>query len=140
MAELATMPWVKAHSTWRSSSYLPGNPFATPWRDSDAVLFDIGPHSISQLEGILGTAVHGQVTRRTPTAVDLEVHHQSGATSTVRIDVGADVVALEEELILWGTEGKVVVPLVPVDAQAAFGRMLDHLALDMSWSARCCVP
>ena len=131
MAELAAHPWAKARSTWRSNAYRPGSPFATSWRDGDAILFDIGPHVISQLEAILGPAVHGQVTHRTPTAIDLEVHHQERAVSTARIDVAADVPALEEELTLWGADGRVDVPLLHVDAIAAFGRMLDHMARDM---------
>jgi predicted dehydrogenase len=135
MAELASTPWTNAHTTWRSSSYLPGNPFATPWRDSGAVLFDIGPHAISQLEAILGRTVHGQITTKAPTQVDLELHHQGGATSTVHIDVGADVPALEEQLTVHGAEGTVAVPLLALDPKAAFARLLDHLAKDMQQDA-----
>jgi predicted dehydrogenase len=131
MTEKARTPWTRAEATWRSSAYLPGNPFATQWRDSDAVLWDIGPHSISQLEAILGPTKHGQILDKGRTSVDVALHHKGGATSTVRIDVGADVETMEEELTLWGPQGPVEVPLSPVDATAAFGRLLDHLAGDI---------
>ena len=129
---LAAEPWTRARSEWRSGAFLPGSPFAVAWRDADAVLYDIGPHAISQLEAILGPVGEGRMVASTPTSIALELRHVGGAQSEVFVDVGADVPALEEELTLWvpGVEHHPV--LETVDPRRAFGQLLDRLAADIS--------
>lgn len=132
--ELATRPWTHALSTWRSNAYLPGNPFATPWRDEAAMLYDIGPHLIAQLESILGTVISGERSQHSPTALELTLRHQGGTTSRIQVDVGADVQQLEETLTLWaadaGEDGEQVA-LASVDPRNAFASLLGILAEDI---------
>lgn len=129
---LSMEPWARARSEWRSSAFLPGNPFATPWRDADAVLYDIGPHSISQLEAILGRVQAGRITARTATSVTVALHHVGGAQSEVLIDVGADVPSLQEKLTLWTPTAEHEAELEELEARPAFGRLLDRLAADIT--------
>jgi len=132
MRALAAEPWTRARSEWWSSAYLPGNPFATPWRDANAVLYDIGPHSISQLEAILGNVQEGVMVARTATSVALVVRHVGGAESEVLIDVGADVPSMRESLTLWTPTAQHQPVLEDVQTHAAFGRLLDRLVTDMA--------
>lgn len=131
MRSLATTPWTRARSEWWSSAYLPGNAFATPWRDANAVLYDIGPHSISQLEAILGNVHEGLMVARTATSVALVLRHVGGARSEVFIDVGADVPSMREALTLWTPTVEHQAVLEDVQAHAGFGRLLDRLVADM---------
>lgn len=132
MRALAAEAWTRARSEWWSSAYLPGNPFATPWRDANAVLYDIGPHSISQLEAILGNVQEGATVAKTATTVRLHLRHLGGAESEVFIDVGADVPSMREALTLWTPKAQHQPALQDVQTHPAFGRLLDRLVADMT--------
>jgi len=132
MRALAEERWTRARSEWWSGAYLPGNPFATPWRDANAVLYDIGPHSISQLEAILGNVQKGEMVAQTATSVALTLRHTGGAESEVFIDVGADVPSMREALTLWTPKAQHQPALEDVQAHASFGRLLDRLMADMA--------
>jgi predicted dehydrogenase len=119
--------WAGGHASWLGSVYSESSPFNTPWRREKGALWDLGPHVISLLWPILGAVerVTAEVGRGDVT--HLVLHHQSGATSTATLTLGAPEAADGFDLQVWGERGRSSVPALAADPSVALRVALGEL-------------
>ena len=65
-----------------SGAALPGSPFATPWRDRNSALLDLGPHVLDLLDAIAGPIRAVSAVREPSGCLALTLRHSRGAIST----------------------------------------------------------
>jgi predicted dehydrogenase len=111
--------WAGGSATWLGSVYSPSSPFNTPWRREKGGLWDLGPHALSLLWPILGPVRHVTADAGRGDLTYLVLHHDSGATSTATLTLGAPAAADGFWLEIWGEHGRQAMPNLsggPVDA------------------------
>ena len=112
--------------SWLGS--LAGTPFAaSPWRQEQGALWDIGPHALSLLVPALGPVVAVQAGAGLRDTVHLVLTHESGTASTVSLSHTVAPMSSGIECYVHGDAGRLV--LLP-DADApveAFRVAVDEL-------------
>lgn len=120
--------WEHASAEWIAASFLEGNAFAGPWREQAGALLDVGPHVLSQLEFLLGRVADVSINQWDSQGdLSLAFRHETGAESTMRVNVHTPVAQTCESLVLTAGDLTLSSPVGPIDQCAAFGRMIDHL-------------
>ncbi len=102
--------WSGGHSEWIGSIFVPGSPFNTPWRREKGGLWDVGPHVLSLLWASLGPVVGVTAVRGAGDLTHLVLTHESGASSTATVTLGAPPAASATNLYVWGEAGRSVMP------------------------------
>lgn len=103
-------------ATWLSS--IAGSPFAaSPWRQQQGALWDIGPHCLSVLLPALGPVTAVQAGAGLRDTVHLVLTHRSGAASTVTVSHTVAPMAAGIEIHVHGDAGRVT--LLPEEDGAA---------------------
>jgi predicted dehydrogenase len=102
--------WSGGHSEWIGSISAPGSPFNTPWRREKGGLWDVGPHVLSLLWASLGPVVGVTAVRGAGDLTHLVLAHESGASSTATVTLGAPPAASATNLYVWGEAGRSVMP------------------------------
>jgi len=120
--------WAGGHATWLASVYAESSPFDTPWRRAKGALWDLGPHVISLLWPILGPVESVTTDKGRGDLTHLVLHHQSGATSTVTLTLGAPEAAEGFDLQVWGKHGRAAVPPLADDPAGSLRVALAELA------------
>jgi predicted dehydrogenase len=75
--------------TWLTGAVVPGSPFATPWRLSEGVLMDVGPHALDLVEACAGPITEVTLEANTAGLVGITCHHERGALSQMLLSFGA---------------------------------------------------
>jgi predicted dehydrogenase len=136
LAEVAGHDWSGGSGRWFGAAFAPDSPFNTPWRHEKGGLWDVGPHALAMLIPTLGPIR----TVKTAAAgagdlVHLVLEHESGATSTATLTVGAPPAAVHTDLVLWGPEGRSTMPFITGGAAEASGVAL-HELVEVATGAR----
>jgi len=135
-AAAASGPWVLARLESHSSLLLDaGTPFAaSAWRRERGALWDVGPHAIARLCGVLGPVVEVSAWRGDGDLVVLTLEHASGTVATVSL--AADVPSPSAGgLLLAGPEGTLAAPGVEdwtAASRDAYARALDQLVAEVA--------
>lgn len=124
----ATGGWRGAQVLWLGSVYSESSPFNTPWRRDKGGLWDLGPHAVALLSGILGPVEAVTADAGRGDLTHLVLHHQGGATSTATVTLGAPEAADGFELEVWGESGRSAIPPLADDPVTALRAALTELA------------
>ncbi|MET0415628.1 MAG: Gfo/Idh/MocA family oxidoreductase [Actinoplanes sp.] len=120
--------WTEGRVDHVGSIFAPGNPFgASAWRKESGGLWDVGPHALALLIGVLGpvTEVTGMAGPRDMTHVLLR--HAGGAISAMTLSVDSPPAAEREDAVFAGEAGVRAVPEMPWQPVEALGRAIDQL-------------
>lgn len=114
----ATGGWKGGWSRMLASLDAPGNPFSeSPWRrEQRGALWDVGPHALSNLSGLLGPIADLRAVGGEGDLVHLVLTHESGATSTASLSLSAPPEGSNFETGIWGETGTAILP--PSDTPA----------------------
>ncbi len=102
--------WSGGHSEWIGSVFSPDSPFNTPWRREKGGLWDVGPHVLSLLWASLGPVTGVAAVRGAGDLTHLVLTHESGASSTATVTLGAPPAASATNLYVWGEAGRSIMP------------------------------
>jgi predicted dehydrogenase len=118
----ATSGWKGGWSRMLASLDAPGNPFSeSPWRrERRGALWDIGPHALSNLSGLLGPIADLRAVGGEGDLVHLVLTHESGATSTASLTLSAPPEGISFETGIWGETGTAILPVGDTPAVDAF--------------------
>jgi predicted dehydrogenase len=129
LAELAAVPgWVGGSGLWLGSAFQEGSPFDTPWRRDKGGLWDVGPHAVSLMWAALGPVVAVRAEAGLGDIVHLVLRHESGATSTVTVTIGAVPAAARTTCFVWGGAGRSAMPTEHAGSEVALRVALAELA------------
>jgi predicted dehydrogenase len=118
---------------WYVGHAAAGSPFAaSPWRQADGALWDVGPHALSQLLPALGpvTAVTG--SRGEGDLVHVVLTHESGATSLMSLSMTMPAVAERVGVEFYDEHGWHVRPDGERDANEAYASALSDLVANIA--------
>ncbi len=124
--------WTSGHSLWLGNALADGSPFNTPWRHVKGALWDLGPHALATLWATLGPIQSVIALRGKDDLVHLSCTHQNGTTSTTTMTLNAGHEAEGFSMMLWGTEGRLNLPIDDLDVVEALVFALTSLA-DNIW-------
>jgi predicted dehydrogenase len=118
----ATGGWKGGWSRMLASLDAPGNPFSeSPWRrEQGGALWDVGPHALSNLIGLLGPIADLRAVGGEGDLVHLVLTHESGATSTASMTLSAPPEGTSFETGIWGETGTAILPPPETEAVDAF--------------------
>ncbi|MBW1596465.1 Gfo/Idh/MocA family protein [Streptomyces sp. JJ38] len=136
-----TGDWTTGRAEWFSPVFAPGHPqgepggspyAASPWRREKGALWDIGPHALSLLTGVLGDVdpedpAAVTAARGPGDTVHLLLRHASGASSTATVSHSVPPAASGVTAELRGAAGVATLPERDAPASAAYGRAVDAL-------------
>jgi predicted dehydrogenase len=131
--------WYGGQVLWLGSVYAGSSPFDTPWRRQKGGLWDLGPHAVSLLWAILGPVTSVTADAGRGDLAHLVLHHETGATSTVTLTLGAPDPADGFDLLVWGERGRSSIPALADDPVGALRVALAELA-DTARSGRASHP
>lgn len=128
LASVAESSWDGASALWISAAFGPGSPYTeSPWRREKGALWDVGPHLLAMLTPALGPVTRVSADAGRGDLVHLVLHHESGASSTASLTLGAPVEASRVELTLWGASGRSAMPAGGVPAEVALRTAVQEL-------------
>ncbi|MFG2720348.1 Gfo/Idh/MocA family protein [Streptomyces sp. NPDC048416] len=137
--QTGTEGWFTGHARWYGSLFTPGaerSPYAaSPWRGEKGALWDVGPHALAVLAGVLGEVTQVTAAPGLGDTAHLILRHASGASSTADLSFTAPPAAAGVEVRLLGAAGSAAMPEWG-GALDAFGAAIDALLA----SARTGVP
>ncbi|WBQ06559.1 Gfo/Idh/MocA family protein [Kribbella sp. CA-293567] len=118
----ATGGWKGGWSRMLAALDAPGNPFSeSPWRrEQRGALWDVGPHALSNLTGLLGPIGDIRAVGGEGDLVHLVLTHESGATSTASLSLSAPPAGSNFETGIWGETGTAILPRGDTPAVDAF--------------------
>jgi predicted dehydrogenase len=118
----ATGGWKGGWSRMLASLDAPGNPFSeSPWRrEQRGALWDVGPHALSNLTGLLGPVADIRAVGGEGDLVHLVLIHESGVTSTASLSLSAPPAGANFETGVWGETGTAILPRSDAPAVDAF--------------------
>jgi predicted dehydrogenase len=115
-------------ATWLASIFQPGNPFGeSPWRRERGALWDVGPHALTALVATLGPVDDVVAGAGRGDAVNLVLHHASGASSTASLSLTAPPAAATTVLSVYGEAGIATMPPGPTTAADAYANAITAL-------------
>ncbi len=91
-----------------SGAFLPGSPFATPWRLQHGALLDVGPHVLDLMDAVAGPIAAIEYTGDPATMLALTSRHESGAIGQAFIS--SVVPGYLADLEVFGPEGILTAP------------------------------
>lgn len=114
----ATGGWKGGWSRMLASLDAPGNPFGgSAWRrEQRGALWDVGPHALSNLIGLLGPIADLRAVGGEGDLVHLVLTHESGATSTASMTLSAPPEGISFETAVWGETGTAILPRPETEA------------------------
>jgi predicted dehydrogenase len=102
--------WSGGHCEWIGAIFSPDSPFNTPWRREKGGLWDLGPHVLSLLWASLGPVTGVTAVRGAGDLTHMVLTHDSGASSTATVTLGAPPPASATSLYVWGEAGRSIMP------------------------------
>jgi predicted dehydrogenase len=125
--------WCGGVAAWFGSSLLESSPFNTPWRRDKGALWDLGPHVVSLLWGVLGPVTSVTADAGPQDVTHLVLHHQgsgdqAGPSSVVTVTQSGGAAAPGFEAYIWGAAGQSDAPALASDPVEALRTALTELA------------
>lgn len=120
--------WDAAAGLWLGSAFASDSPFDTPWRHEKGGLWDVGPHALAMLSGVLGPIERITARAGRRDLVHLVTGHASGASATYSVSIDAPEAAAVTSLTVWGPAGRTELPAGPADPSAALATAARELA------------
>jgi hypothetical protein len=119
---------------WISAALHPSSPYShSPWRQDDGMVWDVGPHVLSQLIFVLGPIKWCVIDSvEDDGLVSVAFHHESGATSSARMTARALPEQKEEWMTLTGPAGEALCPAEPMDFVTAHQNSVSALMAQIS--------
>ena len=108
LAQAAGFPVTGARAAFVSGAFLPGSPFATPWRLEHGALLDVGPHVLDMIDAAAGPIESLEVTGDPLNWLAITTRHAGGAIGQVAIS--SFVPGNLWECTLFGPEGELAAP------------------------------
>ncbi|MGW2812086.1 Gfo/Idh/MocA family protein [Streptomyces sp. NPDC001415] len=106
--------WFSGRAQWYGSLFTPGaerGPYAaSPWRGEKGALWDVGPHALAVLTGVLGEVTALTAAAGPGDTAHLILRHASGASSTADLSFTAPPAAAGVEVSVLGEAGRAVMP------------------------------
>ena len=102
-----------------------GGPFATPWRLTEGVLLDLGPHLLDLLEQVAGPFVSVSARRNRHDAVAIAGLHAEGALSSVLLSGRAGGPGIQR-LVAFGESGSLTYDPGELDESVCFRIAFDE--------------
>ena len=122
--------WQGGGGAWMGSVFTePGSPFAaSPWRRRKGALWDLGPHMLALALPLFGPVESVTAATLPPEAVNLILHHQGGARSSLTLSQSVPPSAAAIRFQLQGAERRSVLPPFTLDhlvaLEAAVGQLV----------------
>ena len=121
--------WHGGRAVWFGSIFDPGNPFgASPWRQREGALWDVGPHALSVALPVLGPVDDLIAARGLGDTTHVVARHISGASSTLALSLTVPPAATMKEFMVYGPDGISTMPYEGIDAVSAFRRAFGQLS------------
>jgi predicted dehydrogenase len=135
--------WYGGVAAWFGASLLESSPFNTPWRRDKGALWDLGPHVLSLLWGVLGPVTSVIADAGPADVTHLVLHHQGlhhqdlhdrglhdrgGPSSVVTVTQSGGEAAPGFEAYIWGAAGQSDAPTLASDPTVALRTALTELA------------
>ncbi|HRY09695.1 MAG: Gfo/Idh/MocA family oxidoreductase [Actinobacteria bacterium] len=102
------VPITGLRTSFVSGAFLPGSPFATPWRLQHGALLDVGPHVLDLMDAVAGRIERIEYTGDPATMLALTTRHESGAIGQAFIS--SVVPGYLADLEVFGPEGILSAP------------------------------
>lgn len=102
------VPITGLRTSFVSGAFLPGSPFATPWRLEHGALLDVGPHVLDLMDAVAGRIDEIAYTGDPATMLALTTRHESGAIGQAFIS--SVVPGYLADLEVFGPEGVLTAP------------------------------
>lgn len=113
---------------WLTSHSGPDNPYAgSAWRHEHGGLWDVGPHTLSQLIPALGPVTDVVGARGQNDLVHLVLTHEGGRTSRMSLSLRMPVAVDRVDVEFYGEGGFVQQPQHERDVADAYARAIDEL-------------
>jgi predicted dehydrogenase len=120
--------WHGGRATLFGSIYTEASPYAgSVWRHEYGGLWDIGPHALSLLCGVLGEVAEVTATQGPRQTAYATLRHTTGAVSTMELTLDSALAAARNEVVLHGEAGWLTLPGFDGDPLASFGRAITQL-------------
>ena len=118
---------------WYVGHAAEGSPFAaSPWRQRDGALWDVGPHALSQLLPALGPVSAVAGARGRGDLVHVVLTHESGATSVMSLCMTMPAGGERVEIEFYDDHGWHSRPNRERDVEDAYARALSELLADVA--------
>ena len=134
--------WPAGTAMWLSGAALGGPYAASPWRQEQGALFDVGPHVLDLLDAALGTITDVALARhdRPSDTWQVTLDHVDGARSTATLSLRTPIQPTAFQLALHGSEGYLELNRRETPATECYAVMLDEFlaAVDGEWSGHPC--
>jgi predicted dehydrogenase len=108
LTRAATFPTIGVRAAFVSGAFLPGSPFATPWRLREGALLDVGPHILDLMDAAAGPIESIDITGDPLTWVAVTTRHAGGAIG--QAGISSVVPGYHWECTLFGPEGALLAP------------------------------
>jgi predicted dehydrogenase len=132
--------WNAGYVRMYASIFEPGSPYAqSQWRRERGALWDIGPHALSILVPALGPVTHVLADRGPGDLVNVVLHHESGAASTMSLSLTAPPGSRGGIWQLFGQDEQTTMPESATTAVEALGACISELLTDQPgpWAHPC---
>jgi predicted dehydrogenase len=120
--------WHAGYVRMYASIFEPGSPYAqSAWRRERGALWDVGPHALSILVPVLGPVTHVLADRGPGDLVNVVLHHESGAASTLSLSLTAPPGSRGSSWQLFGREQQTSMPDGTASSVEAMGVCISTL-------------
>lgn len=118
---------------WYAGHAAAGSPFAaSPWRQQDGALWDVGPHALSHLLPALGPVTDVSGSRGEGDLVHVVLTHETGATSVMSLSMTMPSSAERVGVEFYDHDGWHARPDRERDVDDAYARALSELLADVA--------
>lgn len=108
LAQAHAVPITGLRTSFVSGAFLPGSPFATPWRLQQGALLDVGPHVLDLMDAVAGRIEVIEYVGDPSMMLALTTRHESGAIGQAFIS--SVVPGYLSDLEVFGPEGILSAP------------------------------
>ncbi|MCK2237642.1 MULTISPECIES: Gfo/Idh/MocA family protein [unclassified Crossiella] len=119
--------WTGGSVRWLTGAVLGGPYSASPWRQTDGAVLDIGPHAIDLLDAALGPVQEVIAAHRGPDDLcHLVLGHEGGASSTLTLSLRLPIQPSVVDIAVYGQHGHRALGSGEFSAQDCFTALLDE--------------
>lgn len=127
LKEAHSVPITGLRTSFVSGAFLPGSPFATPWRLEHGALLDVGPHVLDLMDAVAGPIETIGYTGDPATMLALTTRHESGAIGQAFIS--SIVPGYLADLEVFGPDG---ILSAPDRSDAERGEVMQAIAAEFA--------
>jgi predicted dehydrogenase len=118
--------WECGRAEWATRAE--GGPFGnSPWRYEKGGLWDVGPHALAVLTGVLGDVVEVVASGGIRDQVHIALRHAGGASSTASLSLTVPEPAVGVSWYFYGTPGRETGPEDSTPTEVSYAAAIDAL-------------